>query len=662
MSLGTFRQRPVRRRWLFGITTTAMVAFIALFVTSALGVLPGSPSNFEAGDGDMIVTTPGNNDWASVAFTRVDDLESVTNDDSFQPGQKQDTTCPVVEGHKNPPKDDFTDIAEFSETNATTGDVYLYGATIRVAENGNASENVELNQGTGGTCPGSTLLARVAGDKLIAIDYVSGGPQFHVLTWVTSGACFVSNDAPPCWGATVVTLDPNTTEGAVNASPITAANNPINHLALNAGQFAEFGVNLVASGIIPAGSCKSFTQTVFESRSSGSSFVSTVKDVAISQRQINVCPTLTIKKVGSDGGSQAGAVFTLYSGSGTGGPIVGTCTINADGNCVNNAPNSTFPPSFTLNPGTYTLDETTVPPGYIKDASLPVTFTLAASEPRTINVTDVTLANLSVTKVGSDGGSQAGAVFTLYSGPDTSGTIVGTCTVNAAGNCVNDAPGSTFPPSFANLSPGTYTLDETTVPPGYSKDPTLPTTFTLAQNESKTFPATDIRQVGAIRILKRSTKTGNLVSTAGAVFSYDGSSVTDNGAGDNDPAIGSICVSGLASGSYTVNETSPPPGYGAASESGLNAVAVTGTNCVNNLPSDPPGVVTFTNPPLADIQVNFRDGGSGETSLAEPLACDNPTGTSSTTPAPGWGSSLTVTGIQAGSTTITVTCTIKIDP
>jgi Prealbumin-like fold domain len=664
MSLGTFRQRPVRRRWLFGITTTAMVTFIALFVTSALGVLPGSPSNFEADDGDMIVTTAGNNDWASVAFTRVDDAESVTTDDSFQPGQKQDTTCPVVEGHKNPPKDDFTDAAEFSETNATTGDVYLYGATIRVAPNGNASENVELNQGTNGTCPGSTLLARAAGDKLIAIDYVSGGPDFNVLTWVTSGTCFVSNDLPPCWGPPVA-LNPADTEGAVNASaiPAGAATNPINGAALEAGQFAEFGVNLTATGIIPRGSCKSFTQTVFQSRSSGSSFVSTVKDITISHRNINVCPNLIVRKVGSDGGSQAGAVFTLYSGSGTGGPVVGTCTINADGNCVNDAAGSAFPPSFAnLSPGTYTLDETTVPSGYLKDPSMPQTFTLAAGETKTITATDIKLANVIVKKVGSDGGSQAGAVFTLYSGSGTGGPVVGTCTINADGNCVNDAAGSTFPPSFANLSPGTYTLDETTVPSGYAKDPSMPQTFTLAQNETKTITATDIRLVGAIVILKKSTKTGSpLVSTAGAVFSYDGSSVTDNGANDQDPAIGSICVSGLATGSYTVNETTPPPGYGAASESNLVAEAVTGTNCNTNLPTGS-GVVTFTNPPLADIQVNFRDGGSGETSLAEPLACDNPSGSSSTAPAPGWGSSLTVTGIQAGSTTITITCTIKIDP
>jgi hypothetical protein len=86
-----------------------------------------------------------------------------------------------------------------------------------------------------------------------------------------------------------------------------------------------------------------------------------------------------------------------------------------------------------------------------------------------------------------------------------------------------------------------------------------------------------------------------------------------------------------------------------------------GTNCTGNLPSGS-GVVTFTNPPLADIQVRFRDGGSGETSLDAPLSCNNTTGTSSTAGTAGWNNTLTVLGVQAGATTVTVTCTIKIDP
>src|SRR4029453_18461213 len=104
---------------------------------------------------------------------------------------------------------------------------------------------------------------------------------------------------------------------------------------------------------------------------------------------------------------------------------------------------------------------------------------------------------------------------------------------------------------------------------------------------------------------------GGAVSTAGAVFSYSGPSgnnlsVTDNDTGDADSTVGVVCVSGLLTGDYTVNETTPPPGYGDASQTDLTATVVAGTNCTNNLPVGT-GVVTFTNPPLPDIQVNFRE-------------------------------------------------------
>jgi hypothetical protein len=166
-------------------------------------------------------------------------------------------------------------------------------------------------------------------------------------------------------------------------------------------------------------------------------------------------------------------------------------------------------------------------------------------------------------------------------------------------------------------------------------------------------------QEGALRILKNSTK-GGAVSTAGAVFSYDGASVTDNGAGDEDSDIGEVCVSGVTPGDYTVNETTPPPGYGDASESDLTVTVVAGTNCTDNQPTGT-GVVTFTNAPLADIQVNFRDGGSGETS-ATSITCDN-TGTSpNTTPATGWDDSVTHEDISIDPSPRTITCTIVIDP
>lgn len=164
-------------------------------------------------------------------------------------------------------------------------------------------------------------------------------------------------------------------------------------------------------------------------------------------------------------------------------------------------------------------------------------------------------------------------------------------------------------------------------------------------------------ECAAIKILKQSTKSGNpLVQNAGAVFSYDSSSVTDNGTGDEDSTIGSVCVGGLAPGTYSVNETTAPTGYGPASQTNQSAFAVQETNCTSNLPTGT-GVVTSTNPPLSDIQVNFRDGGSGETSAT--ISCDNTTGMSDTTAATGWDTSETVTGVNAPTT---VVCTIVIDP
>jgi hypothetical protein len=167
---------------------------------------------------------------------------------------------------------------------------------------------------------------------------------------------------------------------------------------------------------------------------------------------------------------------------------------------------------------------------------------------------------------------------------------------------------------------------------------------------------TNTLQVGALQIVKNSTK-GGPVSQAGAVFSYDGHSVTDNGANDEDADVGEVCVSGLAPGDYDVTETSAPPSYGDPVNPGpFTATVVTGTNCTDNPPTGS-AVVTFTDPPLSDIQVNFRDGGSGETSAT--ITCDNTTGTGDDTAATGWDTSRTVTGIEAPTT---VHCTIVIDP
>jgi hypothetical protein len=85
------------------------------------------------------------------------------------------------------------------------------------------------------------------------------------------------------------------------------------------------------------------------------------------------------------------------------------------------------------------------------------------------------------------------------------------------------------------------------------------------------------------------------------------------------------------------------------------SVAANGAKCTDSTFGG--AAYPFTDSPLSDIQVNFRDGGSGLTSAT--ITCDNATGSTSTTTASGWDTTKTVTGIHAPTT---VHCTITIDP
>ena len=70
------------------------------------------------------------------------------------------------------------------------------------------------------------------------------------------------------------------------------------------------------------------------------------------------------------------------------------------------------------------------------------------------------------------------------------------------------------------------------------------------------------------------------------------------------------------------------------------------------------------NAPLFDVQVNFRDGGSGETSIVS-IDCDGDT-TLDGTAASGWDDSLTQDDIEfvdeSGTGEMTLECTLVVDP
>jgi hypothetical protein len=228
--------------------------------------------------------------------------------------------------------------------------------------------------------------------------------------------------------------------------------------------------------------------------------------------------------------------------------------------------------------------------------------------------------------------------------------------------------------TYSDLQAGTYDVSEDgedgwdlTSESCDDEDGDDASSVTVTAGETVTCTFVNTLQQGALKILKQSTKTGNpLVANAGAVFTYDDGvadpvSVTDGGSDDEDTTTGEVCVSGLAPGSYTVNETSPPSGYADAdaSQADQTFTVVAGTDCGDNEPADA-DAATFTNAPLADIQVNYKDGGSGETSVTS-ITCDD-AGTETTTAPTGWDDSITHSGIAIDPSPQTINCTIVIDP
>jgi hypothetical protein len=255
---------------------------------------------------------------------------------------------------------------------------------------------------------------------------------------------------------------------------------------------------------------------------------------------------------------------------------------------------------------------------------------------------------------------------------DFTSNLAGTqinCTADStpAGFTLNDA--GTDTETCTNVPIGSYHVNEGADPNGFqlesltcsatgsgsgaqdSTDPKQANITIAAGGDTVTCTYVNQQQLGAIKISKTSSKTGNAVE--GATFSITGPNSFSTSVQSG--ADGTVCVDNLAFGSYTVTETAAPDGFKIDDTSGHSVTVDTNAKC-----SDDPYVgetTSFTDTPLADIQVNFRDGGSGETSAT--ITCDNSTGTGDNTAATGWDTSRTVTDIEAPTT---VHCTIEIDP
>src|SRR6266508_2398366 len=161
------RHRRGGRWWMIGTTLAAAAAFMVVFVAASGANLAGS--SFEGNDGNLIVNTTGNTDWANVAGLNTGiDKPSGSTDNSFGQGTKEDNAqTTVVTGSIPPNKNDLTRFYEASELGANNHN-YLYLAWERLVNIGNANLDFEINQsataGFTSSTTGPVLLNRPAGD------------------------------------------------------------------------------------------------------------------------------------------------------------------------------------------------------------------------------------------------------------------------------------------------------------------------------------------------------------------------------------------------------------------------------------------------------------------------------------------------------------------
>ena len=464
--------------------TVILASMLALLAVYALPVRALGASTFDATDGNMALDDDDDGidddvlDWENAPNLESGLDPSGKDDDSYKGGAKHDSICPAASTGSIPPNKD--NLTRFSVSHETVGnDVYLYLSWQRfLSKESSASAHMgfEFNKSTTPCGGDSENVLRTAGDMLIIYDLEGGGaPVLSLMRWLTSlsgtDSCEAASSAP-CWGNTKNLSASGHAEGSINTTSIT---DPINGGTLPfANQFGEAAVNLTAAGVFSPETCEGFGRATLGSRSSGNSFVSTLKDyIGPIPVEIQNCGVLRIEKEDDNGDPLGGASFSVYEDDGdevfepgTDDALVGSCTTTADG-----TGDCEFEGLFFAK---YWIEETQAPPGYDITGDNPRL--VPVTTPTTVTVTFVNPlvpGDINVAKTDDDENPLAGATFTLYEDTtnvgnfdDPGDTSTGlTCTTDTTGTCID--AGDPTGPSFANIEPGFYCVVETVTPAGY---------------------------------------------------------------------------------------------------------------------------------------------------------------------------------------------------
>lgn len=425
-------------------------------------------SQFQTKDGNTVVETAGpaptsatpwgTRDWDglntlasanALTATVQQDEPSGANDNSFGNGTKEDTAVPsVVSGSIPPNKSDLLEFGSWVERNADGAFLHLFWSRVQ-EPSGTTNMDFELNALTcptiasgkdrSGCSANGVTPTRTVNDLLVTYDLARGGSSASIGLKKWDGSQWVADS-----------LAVDKALGSINGAAITSA---LTGKSYSARTFGEASIDL--SEIFTPGSCSSLGSAYLKSRSSDS-FTSAVKDfVRPAGVDISNCGRLVLLK--TDGTDPLdGAAFTISPAN-----QAGTSAMTDLGSgrfCIDKLFYGT----------TYTITESTVPPGYDGDDSIP-TFTpneasnsglcsaVTATTPPAVTVAnELLLGSLLVTKVDPDGALLDGATFSYTSDDDATVTGTVTATSVAGVHCVD------------GLLPGDYTISETVAPAGYS--------------------------------------------------------------------------------------------------------------------------------------------------------------------------------------------------
>ncbi len=240
---------------------------------------------------------------------------------------------------------------------------------------------------------------------------------------------------------------------------------------------------------------------------------------------------VTITKIDADTEEPlAGATFELKDSSGK---VVATWTSTTSSHVIKNLPN-----------GTYTLQETKAPDGYILNDKI-VEFTITDTN-RNISIrfrNKELERNATIIKIDS-----------VTKEPVAGATLV---VKDSDGKVVEEFVTTTEPHKLTDLEDGTYTVEETKAPAGYEKTDEI-YEFTVDKDHrdvTVTIENTAIEKL--VNILKVDAATGNPLAGATLVVKDSEGNVIEEFVTTEEPHT----ITGLKDGEYTVEEKEAPEGY-----------------------------------------------------------------------------------------------------